>query len=111
MNKQEAILVLETICDIYPKFEVSKKKAHMLVPQLMQMDYALVMEKLSAYVGTHPFAPTLADIAAYPPVCNDHLANINRWRAEAATVPDDVKQNFYKQLSNLLKDKSHDRIS
>ncbi|WP_430787145.1 hypothetical protein VBD025_15670 [Virgibacillus flavescens] len=111
MNKQEAIQVLETIGDIYPKFEVSKKKAHMLVPQLMQMDYALVMEKLSVYVGTHPFAPTLADIAAYPPVSNSHLENIDKWRAEAATVSSEVKQAFHKQLTKLLKEKSHERIS
>lgn len=111
MNKQEAVNVLETIRDIYPKFEVSKKKGHMLIPQLIQMDYACVMEKLSAYVGTHPFAPTLADIAAYPPVCNDHLENISMWRAEAATVPSEVKQAFHKQLTQLLKDKTNDRLS
>ncbi|ASK64205.1 hypothetical protein CFK37_19665 [Virgibacillus phasianinus] len=111
MNQQEAIHVLETIGDIYPKFEVSKQKAHLLIQQLIQMDYDLVMEKLSAYVGAHAFAPTLAEIAAYPPVCNDHLENITRWRAEAATVPTEVKRAFHQKLTKLLKDKTNHGLS
>lgn len=56
MTKKEAIYVLETIRAIYPKYEISKKKAQILTPQLQPMDHKLVMEKLSAYVGEPPLS-------------------------------------------------------
>ena len=108
MTREEAINVLETIRDIYPKYEVSRKKAQLLIPQLLQMDHALVLEKLSAYVATRPFAPTLAEIAAYPVESNDHLEKIKLWRTEAARVPAEVKQNFHQQMVKLLKEKTND---
>lgn len=70
MNRNEAIDVLETIRDIYPKFEVSERKANILIPKLQPMDYGLVMEKLSAHVAAHPYPPTIAEIAAFPPEAN-----------------------------------------
>lgn len=107
MNYEEAIIVLETIGELYPKYEVSVRKAQMLAPQLMKMDYARVLENLSDYVAAHPFAPTLAEIAGFPVESNDHLDNINVWRAEAAKVPDEIKHHFHKQMITLLKDKAH----
>ncbi|WP_404451967.1 hypothetical protein LG329_16700 [Virgibacillus necropolis] len=107
MNYEEAITVLETIGELYPKYEVSIRKGQMLAPQLMKMDYARVLENLSDYVATHPYAPTLAEIAAFPVESNEHLDKISVWRAEAAKVPDEVKQNFHKQMIKLLKDKTH----
>ncbi|WP_404452563.1 hypothetical protein LG329_00275 [Virgibacillus necropolis] len=111
MNKQEAINVLETIRDIYPKFEVTKRKASLLIPQLKQMDYPLVMKKLSAFVATHPYAPTLAEIAVYPEEDNVHLANIHKWRAEADKVPIELKHAFHERMVKLLKEKTNGRSS
>src|SRR5699024_6296685 len=108
MNRNEAIDVLETIRDIYPKFDVSERKATILLPQLAPMDYGLVMEKLSASVAANPFPPTIAAIAAYPPEENEHLDKISKWREEAAQVPDGVKQAFQAQMIKLLKEKSND---
>lgn len=51
MNQREAIEVLESIRDIYPKSDQTKRKANMLLPKLTQMDFPLVMEKLSAHVA------------------------------------------------------------
>jgi len=108
MNRNEAIDVLETIRDIYPKFNVTERKAKILLPQLTPMDYGLVMEKLSAYVAANPFPPTIAEIAAYPPEENEYLDRISKWREEAAQVPDGVKQSFHEQMVKLLKEKTND---
>src|SRR5690625_5117776 len=111
MNRNEAIDMLETIRDIYPKFNVTERKAKILLPQLAPMDYSLVMEKLSAYVAVNPFPPTIAAIAAYPPEVNEYLDRISKWREEAAQVPDGVKQAFHEQMVKLLKEKSNDSNS
>lgn len=75
------------------------------------MDYTLVMKKLSAYAGARPYAPTLAEIAAYPAKSNDHLEKMKIWRAEASRVPDEIKQVFHQQMIKLLKDKTNDNNS
>lgn len=108
MNRDEAIDVLETIRDIYPKFDVSERKAKILLPQLAPMDYELVMEKLSTHTVSHPYPPTIKEIAVYPPEENNHLQLISQWREEAAKVPETVKQNFREQMAKLIKEKSHD---
>jgi hypothetical protein len=108
MDRCEAIQVLETISDFYPKFEVTKKKAQLLIPQLNQMSHKLVMEKLFAHVAVCPYPPTIAEIAAYPVKSNDHLEEIKRWRVEASKVPDDVKQAFHQQMLKLEKGKVND---
>lgn len=108
MDKSEAIQVLETIRDIYPKYEVSKKKAQMLIPQLKQMDHELVMERLSAHLATCPYPPTITEIAAYPAESNDHLEEIKRWRTEASKVPNEIKQVFHQQMIKLIEEKAND---
>lgn len=108
MDKSEAIQVLETIRDIYPKYDVSKKKAQMLIPQLKPMDHKRVMEKLSSHLATCPYPPTIAEIAAYPVKNNDHLELIKRWRVEASKVPNEIKQVFHQQMVKLVKDKAND---
>ncbi|SES62096.1 Loader and inhibitor of phage G40P [Oceanobacillus limi] len=106
MNRQEAIDILETIKELYPKFEVTKRKVKMLIPQLEQMEYRLVMDKLAAYVAKSPFAPTIADIAAFPPKENAYLDKMNKWQKEAAAVPEDMKLRFRNELIRLVKEKA-----
>lgn len=108
MERSEAIQVLETIRDIYPKYEVSKKKAQMLIPQLKPMDHKQVMEKLSAHVATCPYPPTITEIAAYPVESNDHLEKLKEWRVEASKVPNEIKQVFHQQMIKLIKGKAND---
>src|SRR5699024_12388827 len=83
MNQEEAIHVLETIKDIYPTYAISKIKAKMLIPELLPMDYSLVMEKLAKHVKDHPYAPTISEIAAYPKQQNEQLDSLKKWREQA----------------------------
>ncbi|WP_163971073.1 replicative helicase loader/inhibitor [Oceanobacillus halotolerans] len=106
MKREEAIDILETVKEMYPKFEVTKRKLNMLIPQLEQMDYRVVMGNLSAYVERNTFAPTIADIAAYPPEENIYLTKIDAWRQEAASVPEETKMRFREELHQLVKEKS-----
>src|SRR5699024_8814317 len=111
MDRREAIQVLETIKDIYPRYDISKKKAQMLIPELIQMDGNGVMEKLSAHVASHHYPPTIAQIAAYPVESNHHLDKIKKWRMDAAQVTTEIKQRFHKQMTQLVKDKANDSHS
>ncbi|WP_186579725.1 replicative helicase loader/inhibitor [Aquibacillus kalidii] len=104
MTHDEAVDVLETIAEVYPRYELTKKKAAILLPQLKQMDYQLVLAKLSAYVADHPFAPTIAEIAAYPAKQNEHIRLINQWKQEAENVPQETKQAFQLQMKRLVDD-------
>lgn len=111
MDRKEAIRVLETIKEIYPRYDISKKKAQMLIPQLQPMDAHGVMEKLTAHVAHHPYPPTIAEIAAYPAKSNTHLEKLQKWRLDAAEVPRELKQRFHKQMTQLVKDKANDSNS
>lgn len=108
MTHEEALDVLETISELYPHFELTKKKAQLLLPQLKKMDYKRVIDKLAAYVSTNPFPPTIADIAAYPPSNNDHLEKMKEWQREASKVPIETKRRFQEHIRQLMKEKSHD---
>ncbi|GAB3059590.1 hypothetical protein [Virgibacillus ainsalahensis] len=108
MTKEEAIAILETIAEVYPKFEMTKKKAKLLLPQLKQMDYNRVMDKLSAYVVKYPYAPTIAEIAAYPPEPNEHLEKMSQWQEEAVRVPAETKERFRAAMIRLITEKSND---
>lgn len=107
MNKSEAKEVLLAIYELYPeKFQLTKRKIEFLVPKLLEMDYELVMDKLSNFVTTSPFPPTLAEIAAYKSVNNEHLVKLQKWDQEAAKVPDEVKRQFREKLQKLIEVKS-----
>lgn len=106
MNRDNAVEVLETINEMYPKFDLSKRKARMLLRTLQEMDYTRVMDKLSKHVATYPYAPTIEEIAAYPPVENNHLQLVRAWKREAAMVPADVKADFYQKMNALLSEKA-----
>jgi hypothetical protein len=107
MTRQEAIDVLETIRSVYPKFDISKKKAKLLIPQLEKMDYAGVMDKFSAFIATYPYAPTIAEIAVYPKAQNVYLEEMKIWEKEAAEVPEKTKETFRIAMQELLAEKSH----
>lgn len=102
MNRQEAIHTLELIRELYPRYHISKEKAKMLIPTLLPMDYQRVMKNLSVYVAAHPYAPTIAEIAANPPITNDSIDQFDVWRKEAANVPMEMKRNFQQKMELLL---------
>src|SRR5699024_11187558 len=85
-----------------------KEKAKMLIPTLLPMDYERVRKNLSVYVATHPYAPTIAEIAAHPvePYGTDDLLDV--WRKEAADVPFEITQKFQQKMVRLLEAKGHD---
>jgi hypothetical protein len=107
MTREEAIDVLETIRAVYPKFDISKKKATLLIPQLEKMDYAGVINKLSAFIAAYPYAPTIAEIAVYPKEQNAYLKEMEVWEKEAAAVPEKTKERFRKAMLELLAEKSY----
>lgn len=109
MTYEEAIEVLETISELYPnKFELTERKARILIPKLKEMDVTRVLERLADFAAEHPFPPTISEIAAYPPEKNEHLGKMKEWEKEAANVPEDLKHQFRDKLNELVKEKSHD---
>ncbi len=108
MKRNEAIDVLEEIGDIYSKFELSETKATILLEKLLPMDYNLVKRNLSDHAAAKPYPPTIAEIAAYPAEENHHLQLIEKWRAEAAMVPDSLKEEFQREMIKLIKEKHDD---
>ncbi|WP_138416622.1 hypothetical protein [Aquibacillus sediminis] len=110
MTYEEAVEILETIHEVYPNFTISERKVRILIPQLKQMDYQGVLAKLSTYVGQNPFAPTLADIAVYPPKENHYLHQMKNLRKQTRRVPEETKRNFQLQMQQLIKEVSkHER--
>lgn len=102
MTEEESFDVLKTIAELYPRYELTKRKAQILLPQLQKMEYDGVLKKLSAYVAEHPHAPTIAEIAVYPPEENKHLKMMKEWQAEADKVSEETKQQFRLQMQQLL---------
>ncbi|MFD1851400.1 hypothetical protein [Oceanobacillus bengalensis] len=106
MTPKEGLEVLETIAELYPKFEVTKRKVRILLPQFEQMDFEGVMNNLSNHVATYAYPPTIAEIAAYLPEPNKHLEDLKKWEEEAAKVPKEVKDCFKAELAKLVEEKS-----
>ncbi|MDC3418067.1 hypothetical protein [Aquibacillus salsiterrae] len=104
MTRDEAFDILETIAELYPKYELTKRKAILLLPQIIKMDYDRVLEKLSAFALVHPYAPSLAEIAAYPRETNPHLEQMRIWQQEAAQVPEETKRLFKAQFEKVIKE-------
>lgn len=108
MNRQQAIHTLELIRELYPRYNISKEKAKMLIPTLLPMDYERVKKNLAVYVATHPYAPTIAEIAAHPDEPSASINQLAIWREEAADVPMEVKQKFQQKVALLLEGEGHD---
>ncbi|RLL43914.1 hypothetical protein D8M04_13500 [Oceanobacillus piezotolerans] len=104
MMQKEAVEILETISEFYPTFELTKRKAKVLISHLLLMDYEGVKNNLIIYIAKSPYAPKLSDIAVYPPEPNMHLEKWKKWEEEAKKVPEEVKQNFREQFDKLLKE-------
>ncbi|MCT2534786.1 hypothetical protein NC661_04395 [Aquibacillus koreensis] len=104
MNRDQAIDVLETIDELYPKYELTERKANMLLPQLMRMDYDRVLQNLSTYIAQYPYPPTLAEIAAYPKEEQNYVDQLQQWKKEADLVSEETKQKFRQQMDRLLKE-------
>lgn len=105
MNQNQAVDVLESIDEIYPKFELTEKKVKILLPKLMEMDYDRVMKRLADHAAEKPFPPTLAEIAAYAPAKNEHLEKMKRWEEEASKVSPEKKARVAAELQELLRSK------
>src|SRR5699024_11861528 len=82
MNKQEASHVLQTIKELYPTFHLSQMKVAMLMRKLLPMDYEEVIKNVMKHVATHPYPPTIAEIAAYP---KQQTEEIDKLRSEEHT--------------------------
>ncbi|UOQ94763.1 hypothetical protein MUO14_07470 [Halobacillus shinanisalinarum] len=109
MDHGEALEVLETISELYPnKFEITERVARMLIPQLREMDFSAVMDKLSKFAVRHPFPPTIAEIAVYLPEENKHLIKMREWEKEAASVSEETKHRFRERIHQLVKEMSRD---
>ncbi|OZU87642.1 hypothetical protein CIL03_16270 [Virgibacillus indicus] len=105
MIKEEALEVLQTINEMYPRFDLTKRKAKMLVPNLKQMDYQGVMKNLSAYIMEHPYPPMLSEIAAYGDEEESHLEEMAKWQEEAKKVSPLLKEQFRQQFEQFIKGK------
>ncbi len=108
MERNQALEILRTINDVYPRFDLTDRKIKALLPQLERMDYERVMAKFSNYMISSPYPPTLADIAAYAPKENKHLEKMKAWEEEAAKVPDETKRQFREKLKQLVMEKNND---
>ena len=101
MNRNEAIDILETIKEVYPRYEITKRKATILIPGLLKMDYDGVLKNLETFAAEKPYPPTIAEIASYPKEANSHFEQRKQWEQEAQQVPDHKKQEFQDRLRHL----------
>lgn len=102
MTKEEALEILKTINEMYPRFNLTKRKAMLLIPNLQNMDYPGVMNNLSAFVMDNPYPPMLSEIAAYADEGDTALTEVKAWQEEAKKVPPEVKERFRKQFEQLV---------
>lgn len=110
MTIDEAMEVLYTMEEMYPKFKLTERKAKILVPNLKKMNFRKVMENLGEHVMHHPYPPQLSEIAAYEEEEVEEeeespLAEIERWKEEAKKVTPEMKLEFQEQLEQLLREK------
>ena len=110
MTTDEALEILKTINEMYPKFNLTKRKATILVPSLKQMDYTGVLKNLSAHVMHNLYPPILSEIAAYPQENkkDSPLTEIEKWEEEAKKVTPEMKQHFQSKFEKLLREKGWD---
>ena len=106
MLQQEAIEVLKTINEMYPRFNLTKRKAAMLLPNLKKMDYKGVMKNLSVFVMESPYPPLLSEIAAYPDEEESHLEEMEKWQEEAKQVSPEVKEQFREEFEKFVQKKA-----
>ncbi|CEI81266.1 Loader and inhibitor of phage G40P [Oceanobacillus oncorhynchi] len=106
MTKAEVLELFKLIKSIYPNFEVTQEKIDMWADVMKGMDFDRVMARAKEHVTTNKFPPTIAEISAYAPEKNEHLEKFERWKREAAQVPESKKREFYEAVKKLVEDKS-----
>lgn len=106
MNRKEALEVLKTIAELYPRFELTERKAAILIPGLLKMDYKKVMKNLEKHVTEYAYPPTLAEIAAYPSEKNEALERIEKYEREARENPPTPEQRrmYAESMKRLFKE-------
>src|SRR5699024_1477624 len=105
MTNQEALDILKAINEMYPRFNLTKRKATLLIPNLKKMDYKGVMKNLSAFVMDNPYPPLLNEIGAYTDEEEASVTEMDRWQEEAKKVSPAVKERFRKDMQKLLEQK------
>ena len=110
MNREQVKELFQLLISVYPSFrpdtaEKLTKKVDTWTHLMKNMDFKRVMARAEEHVQTNKFPPTIAEISAFAPPKNETLEKMKQWEREAEQVPDEVKQNFAKQLEHLIKDK------
>lgn len=105
MTTDEALEVLRTIDEMYPRFNLTKRKAAILIPILKEMDYTGVMKNLAEHVMHHLYPPMLSEIAAYEETPAEPLAEVEVWQEEADGITEELKQQLLKEVQGLLQEK------
>lgn len=108
VTKADVLELFKLIKSVYPNFEVTQEKIDIWANITKDMDFKRVMVKTKEHVATNKFPPTIAEIAAYAPEKNEHLEKMKQWEREASKVPQEVKENFRRQMEKLFKDKAND---
>ncbi|CAM3778573.1 replicative helicase loader/inhibitor [Alkalicoccus chagannorensis] len=103
MERKQAVAVIDTIMQLYPRAEFTEKKIEILIAALQKMDYKGVMKNLEAYVAEKPYPPTVAEIASYPPEPNEHFKKQQEWEREAAKVPQEKKEEFRRKMKQAIR--------
>lgn len=65
MEKHELMKILVLIESVYPEFTVKDGTVENWFAVCRDMDYPLVMKKLSAHIRKSPYPPLMAEIASY----------------------------------------------
>ncbi|WP_316568971.1 replicative helicase loader/inhibitor [Neobacillus sp. YIM B06451] len=65
MEKHELMKILVLIESVYPEFTVKDETVENWFAVCREMDYSLVMKKLSAHIRKSPYPPLMAEIAVY----------------------------------------------
>lgn len=102
MTKEEAVEILQTIQEMYPDFGLTKRKAIVLIPNMLDMDFKGVMQNLSIYAMKFPNPPYLQSIAAYPKEEDKTLQQVQQWQEEAKLVPQEVRDAFEAKFAAFI---------
>src|SRR5699024_3027306 len=110
MNREQVKQLFQLIGSVYPTFLPDDQdklisKVDTWTHLMKDMYFKRVMVKAEKHVQSNKFPPTIAEISAIAPPKNETLEKMKQWEREAEQVPDEVKQNFAKQLEHLIKDK------
>lgn len=108
MDRDQVIELFKLIKNVYPTFEVTTEKVDSWTRLMKKMDFKRVMARAEQHTMENKFPPTIAEIAAYAPEKNEHLEKMKQWEREASKVPQEVKENFRRQMEKLFKDKAND---